>query len=97
MLEEELYNYKLMSPVVRLIKWPSVHYSVGDEKCIDKFVRFEDCHRGGICSDVVSFRLVVTSKALRPSRFWSKNFLPTWETCSNERILKRNVSRITGY
>lgn len=53
MLNEELYNYKLMSPVVRLIKWPSVRYAVGGEKCINKFVRFEDCYGGGIYSDVV--------------------------------------------
>jgi hypothetical protein len=32
MVKEELYNYKLMSPVVRLIKWPSVQYAVGDEE-----------------------------------------------------------------
>ena len=31
MLKEELYNCKLISPVVRLIKWPSVQYAVGDE------------------------------------------------------------------
>jgi hypothetical protein len=75
MLKEELYNYKLMSPVVRLIKWPSVRNAVGDEKCIAKFVRFEDCQGGGICSDVVPCRLVVTSKVSRPSRFQSENFL----------------------
>jgi len=61
MLNEELYNYKFMSPVVRLIKWPSVRYAVGGEKCINKFVRFEDCYGGGIYSDVVvPCRLVVT-------------------------------------
>jgi len=77
MLQEELYNYKFMPPVVRLIKWPSVRYAVGDEKCIDKFVRFQDCHWGGICSDVVPCRLVVTSKVSRPNRYFSrKTFWP---------------------
>jgi len=87
----------LMSPVVRLIKWPSVRYAVGDEKCIDKFVRLEDCHGGGICSDVAPCRLVVTNKLSLPIRFYSENFLAIWKTYSNERILKWNVRRVRSY
>jgi hypothetical protein len=64
MLKEELCNYKLMSPDVRLIKWPSVRYTVRDENCIGKFVRLEDCHGGGICSDVLPCRLVVNKQGV---------------------------------